>query len=241
MNDLRPVADILRGLSHVDSQPVFTRLARSTDEQVLSASAYYRWRFDEDAPWPCEEPQPTDGPDDHIFGVLILPESDEVGVIRVVSDGGRFRRMTLEMYARKPVADYWPSVGAFPALAQEWAGRMLSCMLGYVGQDFRAPTGDAADHWLNAKRRYGSKNNQTETMVFAADCDPEGRHIRIGEPMPEHVERWLRYADFLVGVRVGVDPASMVPDDLWASGGTIDEGELLVWCRDTLKETTHVR
>lgn len=76
---------------------------------------------------------------------------------------------TVFTFYRKPAADYWPDDATCAALANSWA---------------------------DVLRRY-VKNNPLHTIVFLTGVDPEGRHRCLGEPMPDHVKRWLQYADSL--------------------------------------------
>lgn len=137
-------------------------------------------------------------------------------------------------FKRKAAEDYWPSAAECQARVERWADMLQADMLSYLGQDCDAggPNITPDEHWLRAKRRYQLKGNQTCRLAFLTQVDPEGRHrCNMTCPLPDHVERWLRYADFLVGVRSGVSPADMDPGDLYASGGAIEEGALLSWCR----------
>lgn len=157
----------------------------------------------------------------------LLPEGCDPNDTRYTRSGLRVR-----VYPRKSDAEYWPTAPQCEFSVSTWADALETCMRAYVGQDCDAAGEDAAGHWLWAKRRYELKNNQTTRLAYLTGVDPEGRHrFRPSRPMPAHVERWLRYADFLVGVRVGVRPSDMTPDDLYASGGALNAEELLTWCR----------
>lgn len=138
------------------------------------------------------------------------------------------------VYPRTPDAAYWPTEEECRAAAPEWAERLWTEMLTYVGQDCdTVPSVTPAEHWEGAKRRYGLKDNQTCRLAYVARVDPEGWHrCSLKDPLPAHVERWLRYADFLVGVRAGLS-AKEAADGLYASGGVLDDAELAKWCQQT--------
>ena len=129
---------------------------------------------------------------------------------------------------------YWPSEEVCRSRVRVWVAALQDNMLAYVGQDCHVEGPDVSprEHWLEAKRRYQLKNNQLSRIAFLTNIDPEGRyrHHPTKNRLPKHVEHWLRYADFLVGVASGVNLHEIRPEHLYASGGAIDEDEVLRWC-----------
>lgn len=140
-------------------------------------------------------------------------------------------------YPRTSDEQYWPSEEECRLNVTTWARRLYDAMMEVVGQDCdTGPDICAAYHWTDAKRRYTVKNNQTCALLYCARLDPEGRHRPSSypyHPMPEHIEQWVRYADFLCGVMAGVDPDEITADDMYASGGAIEADEILAWCKAT--------
>lgn len=144
--------------------------------------------------------------------------------------GGAGRKIVA--YRRTPDADYWPTDEVCRASVRGWADAFLADMLPRVGTDCdeNGPNVTPAHHWQGAKRRYGLKNNQTCRLLYLARLDPEARHRRNPWlPLPAHVERWLSVADYLCGKLAGVE--DIQADDLVASGGVLDEDEVLAFAK----------
>lgn len=189
--------------------------------------------FDSDRTWPVPGvPRPSYASREGYEGTWVFPDVLCVGYNLYHERHGYLIRV----YPRTPDAAYWPSEEECRAAVPEWAERLWTEMLTYVGRDCdTSPNVTPAAHWEMAKRRYGLKDNQTCRLAFVARVDPEGRHrCSPRNPLPEHVERWLRYADFLVGIRAGVR-AEDAAAGLYASGGALDEDELAEWCQRTWK------
>lgn len=140
-------------------------------------------------------------------------------------------------YPRTLDEQYWPPEEEARENVEIWARRLYDAMMEVVGNDCdTGPNVNAAEHWTGAYRRYTVKNNQTCALLYCARLDPEGRHrcsFYPKHPMPLHMEKWIRYADFLCGVMAGVDPEEITADDMYASGGAIESEEMLAWCKAT--------
>lgn len=147
------------------------------------------------------------------------------------------RSYKIRVYPRASAAEYWPSEEACKKLLPVWIDRLYACMSAYVGQDCNefGPNVNPAGHWQGAKRRYELKGNQLIRLAFLTEVDPEGRWRCLGyeertQLLPEYIERYLRYADFLCGVRAGVKMEEITADDLYSSGARIDSEAMLEWC-----------
>lgn len=145
--------------------------------------------------------------------------------------GGNFKtRQHVIAYDRQSDTDYWPTRSECQAAVTQWASALYTEMLTTVGQDCdcEGPDVTPADHWRWAKRRYGLKDNQTCRLLYLCRLDPEGRHRHNPWlPLPPHVETWLRYADFLCGVKAGVAVGEITADHIYASGAELDEHDLI--------------
>jgi hypothetical protein len=167
-------------------------------------------------------------------GSFVIPETDEVGVVYEINTLDDTESYTgVVLYKRKSPAEYWPDEASCLSALPRWIDGLKAALLESMEYDESEPY----QHWRWGKRRYGLKDNQTCRMLFVLGLDPEGRHRCLYEPMPDYFERWLRYADFCVGVAVGVDPDRMEASDLYASGAKIDEAEMLDWCKSAYRKT----
>lgn len=201
----------------------------------------YSWSdkpLDYDPTWPVvgvDVPSSRDV-DDAYSTVQTSAVSDAFILVveRVYASGPPVRHYTRVIaYPRTPDAEYWPPEDVCAGLVETWAALLEAEARTRVGRD--CDTGSdvsPAGHWLWAKRRYGLKDNQTCRMLFVCGLDPEGRHrCNPRLPMPPHMERALRTADGLAGIRMGVPLAEMSADDLYASGGAIPDEDILAALR----------
>lgn len=203
-------------------------------ESRVNRNGVWRWEDTQDGSgpkWPIEsEKAPVlEGwnPLRRYRASFVIPETDEVGVVYEINTLDSSESYTgVVLYKRKSSAEYWPDEAACISALPRWVAGLKAALLESMEDD-----SDPYLHWRWGKRRYGLKNNQTCRMLFVLGLDPEGRHRCLSEAMPDYFERWLRYADFRVGVEIEVDPDKMEPSDLYASGAKIDEAEMLAWCK----------
>jgi len=194
--------------------------------------------LDYDPTWPIAGvPLPTAQNNEHEVTYVLTSAVADTHVLvveRVYACDPPVRHYTrVTAYPRTPDADYWPTKDACEGLVETWATLLEAEARTYVGRDCDTSTGASpAEHWQDAKRRYGLKHNQTCRLLFVCGLDPEGRHrCNPYLPMPSHMERALRVADGLAGVRMGVKLETIQPDDLYASGGVLPEEDILTALR----------
>ncbi len=167
--------------------------------------------------------------------LLVIYDVHFMNTSRVHKDRD-YRDGYIEVHAlqRKPSSEYWPTEEQCSLLADTWSASLYSDMQEYVGFDCMTTAfASNAEHWLEARRRYGTKNNPTSRLAFITGIDPEGRHRCLCQPLPNHVERWLRYADFMVGVKSGINPDEITANDIYSSEAVINDDEMLSWCKNT--------
>lgn len=161
-----------------------------------------------------------------------------VVVITYTKQSGQEDVFTVSVYDRKPDSQYWPDEATCRALVPKWVDLLTAALTeATAGSDESTPAG----HWSHGRRRYGIKHNELLRMMYLVEVDPEGRyrcHPSDRNLPPKHVERWVRYADFLTGVRAGVDPDNMSSECLYAGIESIPDKEMLAWSINQLKETS---
>lgn len=197
----------------------------------------YNWRSDasswEDGCWPIADvpaPYPEANTFDKRYQTSVI-SGDTVLVLYTVWAGvGAPPEMHVYVYARKSAVEYWPSDEQCQAAVPAWTDKLFVALQdAHNGDPSKI---DLAGHWRWGKRRYGDKYNTLTEIVRHTGVDPEGRFwfLYPHDPLPEHVERWLRYVDFLVGLRAGVALEEMYPRLLAGAETTVPEGEMLDWC-----------
>jgi hypothetical protein len=119
---------------------------------------------------------------------------------------------------RKSEDIYWMDEEACRDNVVGWANLLFTELIdNNLGRDSDYYGFDQSEHWMEAKRRYGLKDNSTYRLALLTGIDPEGRFRCLGESIPLHIEYYLSLADLICGIFSGAVKSEIEEEDLWSS------------------------
>ena len=131
---------------------------------------------------------------------------------------GELKSRELVSAKRKPNIEYWPTEEYCMDNVLSWAAKLKEALVEYY-HECSEIEGSYKDHWLDAKRRYGVKNNPISRMVYLLNIDPEGRFRFRFEKMPSYIYECIKEVDKRCGILLGIEENTITEDYLYSTLG----------------------